>query len=131
MAPRRFEFVYNYLYLANLRQNWEEVKQAAMVAPQPEVRRYVVPLDVYRVRRPTSPAPSRFLISANAALMTCFLFTALQEEQGKNLISLPYTTATAVMRNDGTIWLEPEVLFSAPRQGEQKRSAKKYIVFTR
>ncbi|XP_048844472.1 retinoid isomerohydrolase isoform X2 [Brienomyrus brachyistius] len=85
-AWKGFEFVYNYLYLANMRQNWEEVKQAAMLAPQPEVRRYVVPLDVCR------------------------------EEQGKNLISLPYTTATAVMRNDGTIWLEPEVLFSAPRQ---------------
>lgn len=41
----------------------------------------------------------------------------LQEKQGKNLISLPYTTATAVMRSDGTIWLEPEVLFSGPRQG--------------
>ncbi|XP_076132441.1 retinal Mueller cells isomerohydrolase isoform X1 [Alosa pseudoharengus] len=80
------EFVYNYLYLANLRQNWEEVKKEAMRAPQPEVRRYVLPIDVHR------------------------------EEQGKNLISLPYTTATAVMRSDGTIWLEPEVLFSAPRQ---------------
>ncbi len=41
----------------------------------------------------------------------------LQEEQGKNLVSLPYTTATATMRADGTIWLEPEVLFSGPRQG--------------
>ncbi|KAG5847987.1 hypothetical protein ANANG_G00132090 [Anguilla anguilla] len=81
-----FEFVYNYLYLANLRENWEEVKKAAMMAPQPEVRRYVLPMDVHR------------------------------EEQGKNLISLPYTTATAVMRSDGTVWLEPEVLFSGPRQ---------------
>uniref|UniRef100_A0A8K9USY5 Retinoid isomerohydrolase RPE65 n=1 Tax=Oncorhynchus mykiss TaxID=8022 RepID=A0A8K9USY5_ONCMY len=80
------EFVYNYLYLANLRENWEEVKKAAMRAPQPEVRRYVLPMDVHK------------------------------EEQGKNLISLPYTTATAVMRSDGTIWLEPEVLFSGPRQ---------------
>ncbi|XP_071007560.1 retinal Mueller cells isomerohydrolase [Oncorhynchus clarkii lewisi] len=80
------EFVYNYLYLANLRENWEEVKKAAMRAPQPEVRRYVLPIDVHR------------------------------EKQGKNLISLPYTTATAVMRSDGTIWLEPEVLFSGPRQ---------------
>ncbi|GAA6093221.1 retinoid isomerohydrolase isoform X1 [Tachysurus ichikawai] len=82
----RFEFVYNYLWLANLRQNWEEVKKQAMVAPQPEVRRFVVPLDPYR------------------------------EEQGKNLISLPYTTATATMREDGTIWLEPEVIFSGPCQ---------------
>ncbi|XP_036433952.1 retinal Mueller cells isomerohydrolase [Colossoma macropomum] len=81
-----YEFVYNYLYLANLKQNWEEVKKAAMRAPQPEVRRYVLPLDIYR------------------------------EEPGKNLISLPYTTATAVMRSDGTIWLEPEVLFSGPQQ---------------
>uniref|UniRef100_A0A8C7JRU2 Retinoid isomerohydrolase n=1 Tax=Oncorhynchus kisutch TaxID=8019 RepID=A0A8C7JRU2_ONCKI len=81
-----FEFVYNYLWLANLRSNWEEVKKAAMMAPQPEVRRYVIPLDIHR------------------------------EEQGKNLICLPYTTATAVMRTDGTIWLEPEVLFSGPRQ---------------
>ncbi|XP_010883873.1 retinoid isomerohydrolase [Esox lucius] len=81
-----FEFVYNYLWLANLRTNWEEVKKAAMMAPQPEVRRYVIPLDIHR------------------------------EEQGKNLICLPYTTATATMRSDGTIWLEPEVLFSGPRQ---------------
>ncbi|XP_016368353.1 retinoid isomerohydrolase-like isoform X2 [Sinocyclocheilus rhinocerous] len=81
-----FEFVYNYLWLANLRANWEEVKRNAMIAPQPEVRRYVLPLDPYR------------------------------EEQGKNLVCLPYTTATATMRADGTIWLEPEVLFSGPRQ---------------
>uniref|UniRef100_A0A8D3C881 Retinoid isomerohydrolase n=1 Tax=Scophthalmus maximus TaxID=52904 RepID=A0A8D3C881_SCOMX len=52
----------------------------------PRVRRYVIPLDVHK------------------------------EEQGKNLVSLPYTTATAVMHADGTIWLEPEVLFSGPRQ---------------
>ncbi|XP_035377906.1 retinal Mueller cells isomerohydrolase isoform X1 [Electrophorus electricus] len=45
-----YEFVYNYLYLANLKQNWEEVKKTAMRAPQPEVRRYVLPLDIYRVR---------------------------------------------------------------------------------
>ncbi|XP_026871840.2 retinal Mueller cells isomerohydrolase isoform X3 [Electrophorus electricus] len=81
-----YEFVYNYLYLANLKQNWEEVKKTAMRAPQPEVRRYVLPLDIYR------------------------------EEPGKNMISLPYTTATAVMGSEGTVWLEPEVLFSAPRQ---------------
>ncbi|XP_066499980.1 retinal Mueller cells isomerohydrolase-like isoform X2 [Hoplias malabaricus] len=81
-----YEFVYNYLYLANLKQNWDEVKKSAMSAPQPEVRRYVLPLDVYRV------------------------------EPGKNLISLAYTTATAVMRSDGTVWLDPEVLFSGPRQ---------------
>ncbi|XP_051509792.1 all-trans-retinyl ester 13-cis isomerohydrolase-like [Myxocyprinus asiaticus] len=72
------EFVYNYLYLANLRQNWLEVKKAAIRAPQPEVQRFVLPLDIHR------------------------------EEQGKNLVSLPYTTATAVMCSDGTIWLEPE-----------------------
>uniref|UniRef100_A0A672YTQ2 Retinal Mueller cells isomerohydrolase-like n=1 Tax=Sphaeramia orbicularis TaxID=375764 RepID=A0A672YTQ2_9TELE len=80
------DFVYNYLYLSNLRQEWEAVKEAAMRAPQPEVRRYVLPLDIHR------------------------------EEQGKNLVSLPYTTATAVLHSDGTIWLEPEVLFSGPRQ---------------
>ncbi|XP_061835312.1 retinoid isomerohydrolase [Nerophis lumbriciformis] len=85
-AWKGFEFVYNYLWLANLRANWEEVKKAAMIAPQPEVRRYVIPLDVNK------------------------------EEQGKNLVSLPYTTATAVMHADGTIWLEPEVLFAGPRQ---------------
>lgn len=44
-----FEFVYNYLWLANLRANWGEVKKAAMMAPQPEVRRYVIPLDVHKV----------------------------------------------------------------------------------
>ncbi|XP_026098686.1 retinal Mueller cells isomerohydrolase isoform X2 [Carassius auratus] len=82
----RHDFVYNYLYLANVRQNWEEVKKAAIRDPQPEVRRYVLPLDIHR------------------------------EEQGKNLVSLPYTTATAVMCSDGTVWLEPEVLFSGPRQ---------------
>ncbi|XP_024133904.1 retinal Mueller cells isomerohydrolase isoform X1 [Oryzias melastigma] len=80
------EFVYNYLYLANLREEWEEVKKAAAKAPQPEVRRYVLPLDIHK------------------------------EEQGKNLVSLSYTTATAVLCSDGTIWLEPEVLFSGPRQ---------------
>lgn len=47
--PCRFEFVYNYLWLANLRANWDEVKKAAMMAPQPEVRRYVIPLDVHKV----------------------------------------------------------------------------------
>ncbi|KAI3368489.1 hypothetical protein L3Q82_025505, partial [Scortum barcoo] len=80
------DFVYDYLYLANLKEEWEEVKKAAMRAPQPEVRRYVLPLDIHR------------------------------EEQGKNLVSLPYSTATAVLHRDGTIWLEPEVLFSGPRQ---------------
>ena len=49
---RRFEFVYNYLWLANLRANWEEVKKAAMMAPQPEVRRYVIPLDVHKASHP-------------------------------------------------------------------------------
>uniref|UniRef100_A0A8D3BY80 Retinal pigment epithelium-specific protein 65kDa n=1 Tax=Scophthalmus maximus TaxID=52904 RepID=A0A8D3BY80_SCOMX len=80
------DFVYNYLYMANVKDEWEEVKKAAMRAPQPEVRRYVLPLDIHR------------------------------EEQGKNLVSLSYTTATAVLHSDGTIWLEPEVLFSGPRQ---------------
>ncbi|XP_016119902.1 retinoid isomerohydrolase-like, partial [Sinocyclocheilus grahami] len=42
--------------------------------------------------------------------------SSVLEEQGKNLVCLPYTTATATMRADGTIWLEPEVLFSGPRQ---------------
>ncbi|XP_041960688.1 retinoid isomerohydrolase [Alosa sapidissima] len=78
------EFVYNFLWLANLRSNWEDVKRNAVRAPHPEVRRYAIPLNVTK------------------------------EEQGTNLITLNYTTATAVMREDGTIWLEPEVLFSAP-----------------
>uniref|UniRef100_A0A3B3SDF7 Retinoid isomerohydrolase n=1 Tax=Paramormyrops kingsleyae TaxID=1676925 RepID=A0A3B3SDF7_9TELE len=60
----------------------EVVKKFAMVAPQPQVRRYIVPT----------------------------------EENWKNLITLPYSTATAVLCSDGTIWLEPEVLFSGPRQ---------------
>uniref|UniRef100_A0A665TFV3 Retinoid isomerohydrolase RPE65 b n=1 Tax=Echeneis naucrates TaxID=173247 RepID=A0A665TFV3_ECHNA len=85
-AWKGHDFVYNYLYLANLKQEWEEVKKAAMRAPQPEVRRYVLPLDIHR------------------------------EEQGRNLVSLSYTTATAVLHRDGTIWLEPEVLYSCPRQ---------------
>lgn len=46
------EFVYNYLYMANLKQEWEEVKKAAMRAPQPEVRRYVLPLDINSVSQP-------------------------------------------------------------------------------
>ena len=41
--------MYNYLWLANLRANWDEVKKAAMMAPQPEVRRYVIPLDIHKV----------------------------------------------------------------------------------
>ncbi|KAK1339911.1 hypothetical protein QTO34_018472 [Cnephaeus nilssonii] len=73
-----FEFVYNYLYLANLRENWEEVKKNASKAPQPEVRRYA--------------------------------------DTGKNLVTLPNTTATAILCSDETIWLEPEVLFAGPRQ---------------
>uniref|UniRef100_A0A8C7GPB7 Retinoid isomerohydrolase n=1 Tax=Oncorhynchus kisutch TaxID=8019 RepID=A0A8C7GPB7_ONCKI len=60
VSHKQWQFVYNYLWLANLRSNWEEVK--------------------------------------------------------KNLICLPYTTATSVMCSDGTIWLEPEALFSGPRQ---------------
>ncbi|XP_071474846.1 retinoid isomerohydrolase isoform X2 [Callospermophilus lateralis] len=81
-----FEFVYNYLYLANLRENWEEVKKNARKAPQPEVRRYVLPLNIDKA------------------------------DTGKNLITLPNTTATAILCSDETIWLEPEVLFSGPRQ---------------
>lgn len=49
---------------------------------------------------------------------------SMQEEQGKNLVSLPYTTATATMHSDGTVWLEPEVLFSGPRQGGNRRRHK-------
>ncbi len=126
----RHDFVYNYLYLANVRQNWEEVKKAAMRAPQPEVRRYVLPLDIHRVRKISWSYVSSGTIRLNSV---CFFiiclclpvipFLFLQEEQGKNLVSLPYTTATAVMCSDGTVWLEPEVLFSGPRQG-------KYLVST-
>ncbi|AWP10568.1 putative retinoid isomerohydrolase [Scophthalmus maximus] len=43
------DFVYNYLYMANVKDEWEEVKKAAMRAPQPEVRRYVLPLDIHRI----------------------------------------------------------------------------------
>ncbi|KFO07065.1 Retinoid isomerohydrolase, partial [Balearica regulorum gibbericeps] len=46
-----------------------------------------------------------------------------QADTGKNLVTLPYTTATATLRSDEkatlrsdeTIWLEPEVIFSGPR----------------
>lgn len=48
----RFEFVYNYLYLANLRANWDEVKRQAEKAPQPEARRYVLPLNIDKVPVP-------------------------------------------------------------------------------
>ncbi|XP_034289126.1 retinoid isomerohydrolase isoform X1 [Pantherophis guttatus] len=81
-----YEFVYNYLYLANLRENWEEVKKNALKAPQPEVRRYVLPLNIEKA------------------------------DTGKNLITLPNTTATAILHSDDTIWLDPEVIFSGPRQ---------------
>lgn len=40
-----------------------------------------------------------------------------QADTGKNLVTLPYTTATATLRSDETIWLEPEVIFSGPRHG--------------
>ncbi|XP_027746855.1 uncharacterized protein LOC114061042 isoform X4 [Empidonax traillii] len=82
-----FEFIYNYLYLANLRANWDEVKRHAEKAPQPEARRYVLPLNIDKA------------------------------DTGKNLVTLPYTTATATLRSDETIWLEPEVIFSGPRHG--------------
>lgn len=49
MSLYRHEFVYNYLYLANLRENWEEVKENAQKAPQPEVRRYILPLNIEKV----------------------------------------------------------------------------------
>uniref|UniRef100_A0A4W3GF06 Retinoid isomerohydrolase n=1 Tax=Callorhinchus milii TaxID=7868 RepID=A0A4W3GF06_CALMI len=98
-----FEFIYNYLWLANLRSNWDELKANAIKAPQPEVRRYVLPLDINTV------------------------------EHGKNLISLNTTTATATVRSDGTVWLEPEILYSGPRQAfefpqinYQKYSGKDY-----
>lgn len=52
LSPDSHEFVYNYLYMANLRQEWEEMKKAAMKAPQPEVRRYVLPLDINSVSQP-------------------------------------------------------------------------------
>lgn len=41
-----------------------------------------------------------------------------QADTGKNLVTLPYTTATATLRSDETIWLEPEVIFSGPRHGK-------------
>lgn len=56
----RFEFVYNYLYLANLRANWDEVKQQAEKAPQPEARRYVLPLNIDKV-------PARLCATAAAS----------------------------------------------------------------
>lgn len=40
--------------MANLKQDWEEVKKAAVTAPQPEVRRYVLPLDINSVSQPAS-----------------------------------------------------------------------------
>lgn len=81
-----YDFVYNYLYLSNLRDKWENLKNCALEAPQPEVRRYVLPLHLE------------------------------EAEFGKNLVRVQHTTATATLRHDGTVWLEPEVLFSGPRQ---------------
>lgn len=49
LSLRSHDFVYNYLYMANVREEWEEVKKSAARAPQPEVRRYVLPLDIHRV----------------------------------------------------------------------------------
>lgn len=47
-------------------------------------------------------------------------FCLSQADTGKNLVTLPYTTATATLRSDETIWLEPEVIFSGPRHGKVK-----------
>lgn len=57
------EFVYNYLYLANVKEEWEEVKKAAARAPQPEVRRYVLPLDIHRVSLHTEIVQVIYVIS--------------------------------------------------------------------
>ncbi|MFT7808890.1 retinoid isomerohydrolase [Arapaima gigas] len=112
-----FDFLYNYLYLANLRNNWEEVKKSANLAPQPEVRRYILPLKVDQVSSYSYFTFQPLLMyKEEKKKVISDTYTSPQTAQGKNLISLPYTTATAVLRRDGTIWLEPEVLFSSPRQ---------------
>lgn len=69
-----FEFVYNYLWLANLRANWEEVKKAAMMAPQPEVRRYVIPLDIHKASRilQTSQVAADVKVSWYVRSSVCF-----------------------------------------------------------
>ncbi|XP_045147677.1 retinoid isomerohydrolase [Echinops telfairi] len=61
------------------------------------------------------------------------LFRPSQADTGKNLVTLPNTTATAILCSDETIWLEPEVLFAGPRQAfefpqinYQKYSGKPY-----
>lgn len=69
---------------------------------------------VLLIRRTTKLAPADV---KSHVICSHLIADMMQEEQGKNLVSLPYTTATAVMHADGTIWLEPEVLFSGPRQG--------------
>ncbi|KGL77041.1 Retinoid isomerohydrolase, partial [Tinamus guttatus] len=81
-----FEFVYNYLYLANLRANWDEVKRQAEKAPQPEARRYVLPLSIDKV-------PAR------------------HHRRGAG----PGSAGTCPCAGDESVWLEPEVLFSGPR----------------
>ncbi|KAJ8791180.1 hypothetical protein J1605_020743 [Eschrichtius robustus] len=52
-----------------------------------------------------------------ANYMDCFESNeTMGADTGKNLVTLPNTTATAILCSDETIWLEPEVLFSGPRQ---------------
>lgn len=56
-------------------------------------------------------------ISVLLFLKSC-CFSLFQADTGKNLVTLPYTTATATLHSDETIWLEPEILFSGARQGK-------------
>lgn len=85
----RFEFVYNYLYLANLRENWEEVKKNARKAPQPEVRRYVLPLNIDKVTAPYTDF--RYIRICSPAL--CLYIKSWNFRAGRNfkntLIQLP------------------------------------------
>lgn len=69
LVPCRFEFIYNYLYLANLRSNWDEVKRHAEKAPQPEARRYVLPLNFDKV--PGVPGALLCRAYVRASLVLC------------------------------------------------------------
>lgn len=69
------------------------------------------------------------LASMQVRSETCFSIclgccSLSQADTGKNLVTLPYTTATATLRSDETVWLEPEVIFSGPRHG--KRTAQSH-----
>lgn len=122
IARISFEFVYNYLWLANLRANWEEVKQAAMIAPQPEVRRYVIPLDVNKVSRSAERVDLDLRKSGNYAMLSPALLCRKQlslsetlfsfEMSHHNLVLLPSVRGCSY-RSSSSIWCDAQYLLES------------------